>query len=167
LNETRTIKQSPARAAYFRRLRTLGRIGGFAIFFSAVYLSGRLGVEMARNRLPDKGKVETGFENNSSLTVGRSGGPIYLAQSPESLRSFFTNYPTPEERASVNLSGLGIRRLQDSVEMTTLRAEADAVEVKISSGAIAGVVYWIHNTQLPDPSSFDPIISPLPGDPVN
>ncbi|MDP4585541.1 MAG: hypothetical protein NWT04_16630 [Verrucomicrobiales bacterium] len=51
--------------------------------------------------------------------------------------------------------------------MTTLRAEADAVEVKISSGAIAGVVYWIHNTQLPDPSSFDPIISPLPGDPVN
>lgn len=162
MNETRTIKPSPARAAYFRRLRTLGRIGGFAVFFFAVYLAGRLGVEMARNRLPDKGKAEAGLENSSPLTVGQSGDPIYLAQSPESLRSFFTSHPTPEDRASANLSGLGIRRLQDSVEMTTLRAEADAVEVKVSSGAIAGAVYWIHYTQLPDPSAFDPIISPLP-----
>jgi len=164
LNETRTVKQSHARATYFRRLGTLGRIGGFAFFFCAIYLSGRLGVEMARNRLPDNGKADAGLENNSPLTVGRSGDPIYLAQSPESLRSFFTSHPTAEERASANLSGLRIRRLQDSVEMTTLRAEADAVEVKVSSGAIAGAVYWIHYTQLPDPSAFDPIITPLPGE---
>jgi len=162
LNETRTVKQSHARATYFRRLGTLGRIGGFAVFFCAIYLSGRLGVEMARNRLPDNGKADAGLENNSPLTVGRSGDPIYLAQSPESLRSFFTSHPTAEERASANLSGLRIRRLQDSVEMTTLRAEA--VEVKVSSGAIAGAVYWIHYTQLPDPSAFDPIITPLPGE---
>ena len=46
--------------------------------------------------------------------------------------------------------------------MRTVRAEADAVQVEVFSGAIAGAVYWIHYTQLPDPSSFDPIISPLP-----
>jgi len=122
---------------------------------------------MARNRLPDKGKATNAFESNSPLTVGKTGDPIYLAQSPEALRTFFTSHPTPEERASADLSGLGIRRLQDSVEMTTLRAEADAVEVKVSSGAIAGAVYWIHYTQLPDPSAFDPIISPLPGGATN
>lgn len=122
---------------------------------------------MARNRLPDKDKSNLTFDSNSSLTVGRSGDPIYLAQSPDSLRAFFARHPTPEDRASADLSGLGIRRLQDSVEMSTLRAEADAVEVKVSSGAIAGAVYWIHYTQLPDPSAFDPIISPLPSDRPN
>jgi len=167
LNESRPIQESSARAAYFRRLRGLARIGGFAGFFFAVYLSSRLGVEMARNRLPDKGKADPNFEDTSPLTVGQSGDPIYLAQSPDTLRSFFTSHPTPGERASANLSGLGIRRLQDSVEMTTLRAEADAVEVKVSSGAIAGAVYWIHYTQLPDPSAFDPIISPLPTEGTN
>jgi hypothetical protein len=162
LNESSTTPPSPARSAYFRRLRALVRFVGFVAFVFAIYLSGRLGVEMARNRLPEKGKPATVFESSSPLTVGKTGDPIYLAQSPEALRAFFTSHPTAEERARADLSGLGIRRLQDSVEMTTLRAEADAVEVKVSSGAIAGAVYWIHYTQLPDPSAFDPIISPLP-----
>jgi len=119
---------------------------------------------MARNRLPDKEQAHSTLENTSPLTVGRSGDPVYLAQSPDSLRAFFARHPTPEDRASADLSGLGIRRLQDSVEMSTLRAEADAVEVKVSSGAIAGAIYWIHYTQLPDASAFDPIITPLPSD---
>lgn len=163
LNESTPKREPSARAAYFRRLGALGRIAGMALFAFAVYLSGRLGVEMARNRLPDAAKVgTTAEETGAPLTVGREGDPIYLAQSPESLRSFFVRYPSPEERASADLGGLGIRRLQDSVKMTTLRAEADAIEVKVTSGAIAGAVYWIHYTQLPDPSSFDPIISPVP-----
>lgn len=167
MNETRPAKETLARANNLRRLRSLGRFAGLVVFAFAIYFSGRLGVEMARNRLPDKGKSTNGFESSTALTVGESGDPLYLAQSPEALRSFFTSHPTPEERASADLSGLGIRRLQDSVEMAILRAEADAVEVKVSSGAIAGAVYWIHYTQLPDPSAFDPIISPLPEGPVN
>lgn len=117
---------------------------------------------MARNRLPEKSKASSTYESSTPLKVGRSGDPIYLAQSPESLRSFFARYPSSEERASADLGGLSIRRLQDSVEMTTLRTEADAVEVKVTSGAIAGAVYWIHYSQLPDPSTLDPIITPLP-----
>jgi hypothetical protein len=62
-----------------------------------------------------------------------------------------------------NLTGLGIRRLQDSIDLTLLRNEADAIEVKVASGAIAGSVYWIHHSQLPAPAGFDPIISPVPG----
>ena len=135
-----------------------------AVFVCAIYLSGRLGVEMARNRLPDKTKPGSTNENNVPLTAGRSGDPIYLAQSPESLRKFFARYPSSGERASANLSGLGIRRLQDSVEMTPLRAEADAVEVKVISGAIAGAVYWVHYSQFPNRAGSDPIISPLPAE---
>ena len=44
-----------------------------------------------------------------------------------------------------------------------LGTEAEAVEVRIASGAIAGTVYWIHHSQLPDTEDFDPIISPIPG----
>jgi hypothetical protein len=148
-------------------MHLLSRLGGFAFFFFAVYLAGVMGVEMARNRLPGRGEAGSSFGNTSPLTVGRSDDPLYLAESPEALRAFFTKHPTPEERARANLSGLGIRRLQDFVQITTLRAEADAVEVKVSSGAIAGAVYWIHYTQLPDPSAFDPIIPPLPDGGVN
>ncbi|NLT69605.1 MAG: hypothetical protein GXX91_02785 [Verrucomicrobiaceae bacterium] len=164
MNEPRPIPDSPARTQSLRRLRGIGRLAGLVVFLLAVFLSGRIGVEMARNRLPDKEQAHSTLENTSPLTVGRSGDPVYLAQSPDSLRAFFARHPTPEDRASADLSGLGIRRLQDSVEMSTLRAEADAVEVKVSSGAIAGAIYWIHYTQLPDASAFDPIITPLPSD---
>lgn len=129
-------------------------------FVGAVYFSGRLGVEMARDRLP--GSESSSIPAEADLTLGNSGDPIYLAESPEILRRFFSDHPTPEQRASADLSQLGIRRLGGSVSMTTIRAEADAVEVRITSGAIAGTVYWIHHSQMPDPSAFDTILSPVP-----
>ncbi len=146
-----------------RRFGILGAIAGLALFLGAVYLSGRLGVEMARNRLPEKVSEQPELPESETLRVGRSGDPLYLAQTPDALRRFFAAHPTPEDRASANLSGLGIRRLQDSIELTTLRTEADAVEVKVASGAIAGATYWIHHSQLPQQAALDPIISPVPG----
>lgn len=146
-----------------RRFGILGAIAGLALFLGAVYLSGRLGVEMARNRLPEKESEQPELPESETLRVGRSGDPLYLAQTPDALRRFFAAHPTPEDRASANLSGLGIRRLQDSIELTTLRIEADAVEVKVASGAIAGAIYWIHHSQLPQQAALDPIISPVPG----
>ena len=65
--------------------------------------------------------------------------------------------------AARDQENVGIRRLQDSLELTPLRTEADAVEVKVASGAISGAVYWIHHTQLPQQATLDPIISPVPG----
>jgi hypothetical protein len=146
-----------------RRFGILGAIAGLALFLGAVYLSGRLGVEMARNRLPEKESEQPELPDSETLRVGRSGDPLYLAQTPDALRRFFAAHPTPEDRASANLSGLGIRRLQDSIELTTLRTEADSVEVKVASGAIAGATYWIHHSQLPQQATLDPIISPVPG----
>ncbi len=146
-----------------RPLALLGGIAGLAIFLGAIYLSGRLGVEMARNRLPPKESDQPELPTSETLRVGGSGIPLYLAQTPDALRRFFADHPTSEDRASADLAGLGIRRLQDSMDLTTLRTEAEAVEVKVASGAIAGAVYWIHHSQLPQPATFDPIISPVPG----
>lgn len=156
--------RSPSRP--LRGLRTIIRATVLLIFIGAVYLSGRLGVEMARNRLPGSENSAAGGASEA-ITLGDSGDPLYLARSPEELRRFFAAHPSPEDRAAANLSGSGIRRLQDSMQLTTLRAEADAVEVEVNSGAIAGAVYWIHHSQLPSASTFDPIIPPVPVPPLN
>ena len=137
------------------------RFAATIAFVTAVYFSGRLGVEMAKHRLPDS--ETSGIPASADLTLGDVGDPIFLAESPDTLRRFFSDNPTPEQRARADLSELGIRRLGGSVSMTTIRAEADAVEVEITSGAIAGTVYWIHHSQMPDPSTFDTILSPVPG----
>jgi len=96
---------------------------------------------MARDRLPDVDKEAPETLSDASLTVGKSDDPIYLARSPEELRAFFTNYPTPQERATANLIGSGIRRLQDSVEMRTIRAEAvcaaKRMEARRSSSSVS------------------------------
>lgn len=154
-----------ARRRAIQRMDALVRIGGLAAFCCAVYFSGRLGVEMARNRLPKTAASPAAAPGGqaSGVEVGENDSPLYLAQSPEILRRFFAAYPTPEERAAADLTGLGIRRLKDAIELTTLRADADAVEVKVNSGAIAGAVYWIHHSQISAPSTFDPIVSPVPG----
>ncbi len=156
-------KRSDARGpAYLRYLKAFVRIGGAILFVFAVYISGRLGVEMARNRIPEREVPVAAVDTSTTISVGGNRDPVYLARTPESLRSFFAANPTTETRSRADLSGLGIRRLQDSMEVKILRSEADAIEVIASSGAIAGAVYWIHYSQLPNPSDFDPIISPLP-----
>jgi len=141
---------------------TFGRIAAAIAFVAAVYVSGRLGVEMARNRIPEREAPVSAIDTSTTISVGSTRDPVYLARTPESLRSFFAAHPTTEGRSRADLSGLGIRRLQDAMEVKVLRSEADAIEVIASSGAIAGAVYWIHYSQLPNPSDFDPIISPLP-----
>ncbi len=158
-----TDRAIKARRKALQRLRVLAWIGGLVVAIGAIFVSGRLGVEMARNRLPENPISEPERSEAEILRVGRAGDPVYLAQTPESLRRFFAAHPTAEDRSSANLSGLGIRRLQDSIDLTPLRTEADAIEVKVASGAIAGAVYWIHHSQLPAPAGFDPIISPIPG----
>jgi hypothetical protein len=51
--------------------------------------------------------------------------------------------------------------------MRTLRAEGDVVQVEISGGSETrdngeGTIFWIHHSQMPAATSFDPIIPPIP-----
>lgn len=154
---------SPAVPATARKaMLTLVRLAGLVAFAGAIYLSGRLGVEMARNRSPRPTLAGGSAGGSAPIRLDGSGDPLYLARSPQDLRRFFTDFPTSEERARADLRGTGIRRLRDSLQLTVRRAEADAVEVEINTGSIAGAVSWIHHSQLPGTSGVDPIIPPVP-----
>lgn len=166
--ETANAPAKKARARRSRRkgLEIAGRILVVVLFLFGIYFSAKLGIRMAENRLSESEGGAASVTSSETVTLGRPGDPLYLAESPEALRRFFNRFPSPGERASADLSRFPIRRLSDAVEMTTIRAEADAVEVRVSSGAIAGAVYWIHHSQMPDPSTLDPIISPVPDKPA-
>jgi hypothetical protein len=129
---------------------------------SLITASAKFGSEMARQRLPEKSRTAEPQFRSEFVTLGSSDSPIFLANSPETVRRFFSEHPTTTARSGANLNGWDIRRLQSNVEIAILGTEAEAVEVRISSGAIAGTVYWVHHSQLPDTEVFDPIISPIP-----
>lgn len=146
-----------------RGVRLAQRILFIIAFVCGIYLSGRLGVHMAKSRIPGATAAEGTVQTvASTLTLGNTGEPIYFANRPETLRSFFNTYASAGERASADLSGLEIRRINGLIDVTTRKAEADAVEVTVNSGAIAGAVYWVHHTQIPDRTVIDPIIPPVP-----
>ena len=101
---------------------------GIAVFL--IISSGRLGMEMARNRLPEKPEAPSG-EETTIVMQGSGNAPIFLADTPETLRRFFSDHPTGNSRYSADLTGLGIRRLQSNVEIVILGTEAEAVEVRV------------------------------------
>lgn len=154
---------SPSRARR-RGIEFALRLAYVVVFVLGIIFAGNLGIKMAKSRLPEKPKPadEPTSPSGASLTLGSTGEPIYLAESPEDLRRFFTTYSSAGARASADLSELGIRRINAYLIATTRNAESDAVEVEINSGAIAGAVYWVHHTQIPDRTAIDPIISPVP-----
>ena len=143
-------------------LKWLVFVIAFVSMISLITASAKLGAEMARQRLPEKAGTVESTTLSEFVTLGLANSPIFLADSPETVRRFFSEHPTITSRSSANLNGWDIRRLQSNVEIAILETEAEAVKVRISSGAIAGTIYWIHHSQLPDTEVFDPIISPIP-----
>lgn len=132
------------------------------VFIIAAYSAGKMGVSMALKQMPDAARTLVPADEQKDIVLGQEGEALYLAESPESLRTFFSNYPSPETRAVAPVAASSIRRLQDSVEVTRLRSDADAVQIRVATGAMAGAVYWLHHSQMPKSAAFDPIISPIP-----
>lgn len=133
------------------------------LFIASLYGAARLGVSMARrDDAPPAVNRADPLPERTSVAVGSPGNPVYLAEAPEDLRAFFGRYGTPGERASADLAGAAVRRLNSRVEAEVLEKRGDAIRVRITSGPIAGTVYWIHHRQVPDSAEFDPIITPLP-----
>jgi hypothetical protein len=156
-------RQSRTRRAV-RRIALLGPAAASLLFFAALFLSGRLGVEMARNRLPSK-EQKSLTPSGQTLVLGMPSDPVYLARSADSLRRFFASNPSAEARADADLAGLGIRRVYDPVEVSIVGVEADTLEVRVDSGALSGTTHWVHHSQFQAPLAFDPVISPLPLEP--
>lgn len=121
----------------------------------------RLGIAMAKKRTPDSVAAPEA-DRTMEFAIGRIGDPVYLAETADEIRRFFGETSGPGDRASRDLSDRAIRRITSPVQMRVRKVEADAVEVEILSGSISGAVYWLHHSQIPDPTALDPIISPLP-----
>ncbi len=137
----------------------------FLLALSAVAGSGWLGVQSAKLRLrPIDNSAPAVAETSVTLTA--DGDSVYLAESASALRRFFVTFPTSSERASAGVDSYQIRKLRGNLEMRTLRAEGDVVQVEISGGseanATGGTIFWIHHSQMPAATSFDPIIPPIP-----
>lgn len=137
----------------------------FLLSIGAVAGSGWLGVQSAKLRQRPVGDVATSIVE-SPVTRSADGDSVYLAESASALRRFFVTFPTAFERASAEVESYQIRKLRGNLEMRTLRAEGDVVQVEISgepeTNASGGTIFWIHHSQMPAATSFDPIISPIP-----
>lgn len=154
---------SPVRKPTGAGLKAFLRIFVSTIFALSCYGAGKLAIKMASKGLPEGDlTVETPPQQRTLSLRGTRDEPLYMGSDKEALRSFFSNHPTPEARVKASLENTGIRKIQESLEVLTMRSEADAIQVRVSSGAVAGAVYWVHHSQMKEDPAFDPIISPVP-----
>lgn len=138
------------------------RVLAAVAFVTVLVVSGKLGIDTAKKRHQAEPPSVSPLTEEPLVTLGEPANPLYFSDSATALREFFTLYGSAGERASASLTDSTIRRITSPVELAILRTEADVVEVRVVSGAIAGAVYWIHHSQIPDPQALDPIIDPLP-----
>lgn len=158
---TRSKHPLSLRMIALRHLRALALLTALIAFFLATILSARLGIDMARNRLATTSVLPTRTDT-TSLPSGNTGDPLYLARSPEALRRFFSSHSTTTDRAAADLTGSGILRLRNVKTLKILHTDADVLQVEVSSESVAEGIFWIHHSQIPGASTFDPIISPIP-----
>ncbi len=142
------------------------RIAVSTIFVFACYGAGKLAIKMASKGLPEgELTIETPARQKSLSLHGTRDEPLFMGSDREALRAFFTNNPTVEARIKASLESTGIRKIPESLEVQTMRSEADAIQVRVTAGAVAGAVYWVHHSQMKEDPAFDPIISPIPAVP--
>ncbi|MDF1738278.1 MAG: hypothetical protein P1U86_03885 [Verrucomicrobiales bacterium] len=139
------------------------RIAVSTIFVFACYGAGKLAIKMASKGLPESElTIEPPARQRSLSLQGTRDEPLFMGSDREALRAFFTNNPTVEARIKASLESTGIRKIPESLEVQTMRSEADAIQVRVTDGAVAGAVYWVHHSQMKEDPAFDPIISPIP-----
>ncbi|MEM9283229.1 MAG: hypothetical protein AAGA96_15510 [Verrucomicrobiota bacterium] len=144
--------------------RIIFSLVGISFAAASLYFSAKLGIHMARQGLPQDAAAAVDQAMQDLVKLGVTGEPIFLADSPAALRRFFAEYPSPDSRSAADLTDTGIRRLQSEVDAIAMESQADAVKIRIRSGAIAESEYWVHYSQLSQNVPFDPIISPIPGE---
>lgn len=166
-----TSAEAKLRLRAKKRRNILGRIFGYLFlafgFSSTIFFAGKTGVALALKKIEMSGLSNSRFPNGMTLTLGAGNNPLYLADSPDSLREFYLNFSDEESRANASeFAAYGMRRVFNQLEMIVQRYDADAVQVKITSGSISGAIYWIHISVLQEiPSQNqreDEVISPIP-----
>lgn len=161
----------PASMPVKKRRQSVGRIFSYLflalIFAAAVWYAGKTGVALAKKKISASSLDVSRFPDGQTLRLGGRNSPVYLADSPESLREFYLNFPDAEARSKASeFTAYGMRRVFSQLEMTIQRYDVDAVQVMITSGSISGAIYWIDIgllQQIPGGErEKDEIIEPIP-----
>ncbi|MFV1995133.1 MAG: hypothetical protein ACC661_06825 [Verrucomicrobiales bacterium] len=117
----------------------------WVFFFSALYMSARQGVELARRRLPD---VDTVGLERIGETVHLESGKIVFGESARELRDyFFTVGAGRVDAPGVELPGVLIAA--GEMELRLERRDLDLYEVEVISGPFAGRRLWLHHESVP------------------
>lgn len=159
-----------AQATAKKRIQTFKQVLGYlilaVIFPTAIWFSAKTGNRLAMKSLPANGQTQSQYPNGQTLTLGGANAPVYLADSPDDLRGFYLNFPDEESRSNATeFTAYGMRRIYSRIQMAILRYDADAVQVRVTSGSISGAIYWIHISLLqdiPSQAPSDAIIDPIP-----
>lgn len=123
----------------------------FAVFVSALFGAAWMGIGAAKRSLPDSVLSPMGPQVGDVVTLDSSSEPLYLAPSVQELRDFFFAFQTAESRREGDAEARQLRRVFESLEVRILNRDADAIEVEVLSGPLAGVSAWVHQGQFPPP----------------
>ena len=132
------------------------------LFAVGCFYAAKFGTQLAKMDVPGQGETLAPLPAGTEATLGKDGKAIYVADTTERLRQFYLAHPDESSRTETDLANTGVRRLYGRVEVRTLRSLTDAVQVRVTSGSIAGAIYWIHRDQLPGDSAANTILSPIP-----
>lgn len=123
----------------------------FAGFVSALFGAAWMGIRAAERSLPDNVLTPVFPQVGDVVTLDSSSEPLYLAPGVQELRDFFFAFQTAESRREGDAEARQLRRVFESLEVRILNRDADAIEVEVLSGPLAGVTAWVHQDQFPPP----------------
>ena len=122
------------------------------VFVGALFGAAWLGIAAAKRSLPDGVLNAGGPTMGQVLTLDTTREPLYLAPSVQGLRDFFFAFQSPEARRDGDAEARDLRRVFESLEVKILSQDADAYEIEVLDGPLAGVKAWVHRSQMPPPS---------------
>lgn len=124
---------------------------GAAAFLAALVGAARWGVIAALATLPESAGARPGIAVGVTATVDGNGEPIHLAARVQDLRDYYFAHRSPEARREGDAEARGLRRIFEPLEVRTVARDADAVEIEVIAGPLAGVRAWMHASQFPAP----------------
>lgn len=125
----------------------LSIVGGL-VYLAALGLAAHWGVTEALRTLPESAGGPVSVPIGIVLTIDGNGEPIHLAGQVQDLRDYYFAHRTAEARREGDAEARGLRRVFEPIEVRTLGRDADAVEVEVVAGPLAGVKSWVHVSQV-------------------
>lgn len=123
-----------------------------AAFLSALVGAAWLGVTAARRTLPEGLTPPAGPAVGEIVSLDASEEPLYLAASVQPLRDFFFSHQDADSRRDGDAEARDLRRVFEGLEVRIVDRDADALQVEVVAGPLAGLQAWVHQNQLPPPS---------------